>query len=139
MSMTDIRWKQRFLNYKKALLLLHNAVELNAQRSLSDLEKQGLIQSFEYCHELAWNVLKDFFEYQGKTSIIGSRDATREAFSRNLLTDGETWMDMITSRNLSSHTYDEKIANVIVERIIVLYYPLFIELQDRMQELYDVD
>ncbi len=139
MSMTDIRWKQRFLNYKKALLLLHNAVELNAQRSLSDLEKQGLIQSFEYCHELAWNVLKDFFEYQGKTSIMGSRDATREAFSRNLLTDGETWMDMITSRNLSSHTYDEKIANVIVERIIVLYYPLFIELQDRMQELYDVD
>lgn len=139
MSMTDIRWKQRFLNYKKALLLLRNAVELNAQRSLSDLEKQGLIQSFEYCHELAWNVLKDFFEYQGKTSIMGSRDATREAFSRNLLTDGETWMDMITSRNLSSHTYDEKIANVIVERIIVLYYPLFIELQDRMQELYDVD
>ncbi len=139
MSMTDIRWKQRFLNYKKALLLLRNAVELNSQRSLSDLEKQGLIQSFEYCHELAWNVLKDFFEYQGKTSIMGSRDATREAFSRNLLTDGETWMDMITSRNLSSHTYDEKIANVIVERIIVLYYPLFIELQDRMQELYDVD
>jgi nucleotidyltransferase substrate binding protein (TIGR01987 family) len=82
---------------------------------------------------------KGFFEYQGKTSIMGSRDATREAFSRNLLTDGETWMDMITSRNLSSHTYDEKIANVIVERIIVLYYPLFIELQDRMQELYDVD
>ena len=64
----DIRWKQRFLNYKKALLQLSNAVELNQQRGLSDLEKQGLIQSFEYCHELAWNVLKDFFEYQGKTS-----------------------------------------------------------------------
>lgn len=137
--MTDIRWKQRFLNFKKALLQLTNAVELNLQRPLSELEKQGLIQSFEYSHELAWNVLKDFFEYQGKTSIMGSRDATREAFSRNLLTDGETWMDMITSRNLSTHTYNEEIANLIAERIIELYYPLFIELQNRIQELYDAD
>ncbi len=139
MNTTDIRWKQRFSNYKKALLQLSKAVELNLQRPLSDLEKQGVIQAFEYCHELAWNVLKDFFEYQGKISIMGSRDATREAFNKNLLTDGETWMDMITSRNQSSHTYNEEIANVIAQRIIELYYPLFIALQNRMQELYNVD
>ena len=139
MNTADIRWKQRFSNYKKALLQLNKAVQLNQQRPLSDLEKQGLIQSFEYCHELAWNVLKDFFEYQGKTAIMGSHDATREAFSRNLLTDGESRMEMITSRNQSSHTYDEGLANEITKKIIGSYQPLFIELQNRMQELYDVD
>jgi nucleotidyltransferase substrate binding protein (TIGR01987 family) len=137
MSIEDIRWKQRFSNYKKALLQLDNAVELNQQRPLSNLEKQGLIQSFEYCHELAWNMLKDFFEYQGKTAIMGSRDATREAFNRNLLNDGEAWMQMIASRNQTSHTYDELIANEIVKKIIITYHPLFVELQNRMQDLYE--
>ena len=139
MSAEDIRWKQRFSNYKTALVQLNNAVELNQQRPLSDLEKQGLIQAFEYCHELAWNVLKDFFEYQGKTTIMGSRDATREAFGRGLLNDGETWMQMITSRNLASHTYNESIANDIANKIITIYHPLFIELQNRMQEIDNAD
>lgn len=137
MSIEDIRWKQRFSNYKKALLQLDNAVDLNQQRPLSNLEKQGLIQSFEYCHELAWNMLKDFFEYQGNTAIMGSRDATREAFNRELLNDGEAWMQMIASRNQTSHTYDEVIANEIVKKIIITYHPLFVELQNKMQGLYE--
>ncbi|MEI8210245.1 MAG: nucleotidyltransferase substrate binding protein [Methylococcales bacterium] len=139
MTTEDIRWKQRFFNYKRALLQLNNAVELNQQRPLSNLEKQGLIQSFEYCHELAWNVLKDFFEYQGKTSMMGSRDATREAFNRDLLSNGEAWMQMITSRNQTSHTYDEAIADAIAKKIITIYQPLFVELQHKMQMLYDAN
>lgn len=138
MTTEDIRWKQRFFNYKRALLQLNNAVELQ-QRPLSNLEKQGLIQSFEYCHELAWNVLKDFFEYQGKTSMMGSRDATREAFNRDLLSNGEAWMQMITSRNQTSHTYDEAIADAIAKKIITIYQPLFVELQHKMQMLYDAN
>jgi nucleotidyltransferase substrate binding protein (TIGR01987 family) len=74
---------------------------------LSNLESQGLIQAFEFTHELAWNVMRDFFEYQGDTTIKGSCDATREAFSRNLIADGAGWMEMIKSRNASTHTYDE--------------------------------
>ena len=139
MTTEDIRWKQRFFNYKRALLQLNNAVELNQQRPLSNLEKQGLIQSFEYCHELAWNVLKDFFEYQGKTSMMVSRDATREAFNRDLLSNGEAWMQMITSRNQTSHTYDEAIADAIAKKIITIYQPLFVELQHKMQMLYDAN
>ncbi|MEM9992222.1 MAG: nucleotidyltransferase substrate binding protein, partial [Bacteroidota bacterium] len=76
----DIRWIQRLSNYKKALYKLGEAVTLSKERTLSELEKQGLIQAFEYTHELAWKVMQDFFVYQGNTEIRGSRDATRAAF-----------------------------------------------------------
>ncbi len=81
----DIRWKQRLDNYRRALLQLTDAVELSRQRSLSSLEKQGVIQGFEIVHELAWNVLKDFLEYEGIQGIVGSRGAVREAFKRSLI------------------------------------------------------
>jgi nucleotidyltransferase substrate binding protein (TIGR01987 family) len=71
----DIRWKQRFSNYTNALEQLQEAVDLSCERELSMLEKQGLIQAFEYTHELAWNVMKDFLEYQGNQNVKGSRDA----------------------------------------------------------------
>ncbi len=96
----DIRWIQRFSNYKKALGQLEAAVKISIERQLSDLEKQGIIQGFEYTHELAWNTLKYYLEYQGNNSIKGLRDAIREAFKVELISDGETWMDMIKSRNL---------------------------------------
>ena len=89
MSSEDIRWKQRLNHYRKALLQLTKGVELSRLRPLSEIEQQGLIQAFEFTHELAWNVMKDFFEYQGNFTIMGSRDATREAFLRNLIVDGD--------------------------------------------------
>lgn len=131
----DIRWQQRFQNYQKALQQLCKAVELSNQRPLSDLEKQGLIQAFEFTHELAWSVMKDFFSYQGITSIMGSRDATREAFQKNLVTDGEGWMEMIQSRNQTSHTYNQNVADEIVERVISHYHGLFLAFEERMQDL----
>jgi nucleotidyltransferase substrate binding protein (TIGR01987 family) len=102
LSDPDIRWQQRFSNYRLALSWLDEGVSLARQRLLSDLEKQGLIQVFT--HELAWNVMKDYFAYQGTTSIMGSRDAAREAFDKGLIADGEAWMEMIKSRNQTSHT-----------------------------------
>jgi nucleotidyltransferase substrate binding protein, HI0074 family len=98
---------------------------LSEQRDLTKLEKQGVIQAFEFTHELAWNVLKDFLEDQGNQNIKGSKDATREAFKVSLITDGEKWMAMIQSRNLSSHTYDEETANSLAVAIIHDYFPLF--------------
>jgi len=121
----DIRWKQRFSNFKKALIQLEEAVVLSELRDLSNLEKQGVIQAFEFTHELAWNVLKDFLEDQGNQNIKGSKDATREAFKVSLITNGEKWMAMIQSRNISSHTYDEATANSLVIAIINDYFPLF--------------
>lgn len=104
--MQDTRWEQRLENFSKALKQLENAVLLAEERELSDLEKQGLIQAFEFTHELAWNVMKDYFFFQDNISIIGSRDATREAFSIKLIQDGEGWLEMIKSRNKTSHTYN---------------------------------
>ena len=127
----DIRWKQRFENFQRALKQLSLAMDLKAQRPLSDLEQQGLIQGFEFTHELAWNVLKDYLEMEGIQGLIGSRSTAREAFKRGLVIDGEAWMDMIEKRNLSSHTYNQTVALTIVEAIAERYYPAFCELQQR--------
>ena len=134
MNHQDIRWQQRFANYKKALQQLQSAVELRHQRTLSNLEKQGVIQAFEFTHELAWNVLKDYLQDQGNQNIKGSKDATREAFKVELIADGEPWMAMIQSRNISSHTYNEHIAEALVEAIVEQYFPLFVALQTEMEK-----
>jgi nucleotidyltransferase substrate binding protein (TIGR01987 family) len=127
--MTDIRWKQRFDNYGKAFHELKESMELTHVRPLTKLEKQGVIQGFEYTHELAWNLLKDYLELQGHVGLIGSRDTTREAFKRGLIGDGETWMQMIQSRNLTSHAYDRETA----ERIYAAIFPRFFQ---ELQALY---
>ena len=131
----DVRWKQRFVNFKKALAQLEDAVSLSKQRKLSQLEKQGVIQAFEFTHELAWNVLKDYLEDQGEQSIRGSKDATRSAFKVSLITEGELWMAMIQSRNISSHTYDEETAELLFIAIVDDYCPLFLVLRSEMERL----
>ena len=125
MTAQDIRWIQRFSNYQKALFTLAEATVLADARALSNLEQQGLIQGFEFTHELAWNVLKDYLEEQGFVGIIGSKNATREAFSNALIADGEAWMDMIKARNLTSHTYNTDIAQDIATDILQRFYPAF--------------
>ncbi|GAB1483178.1 nucleotidyltransferase substrate binding protein [Treponema sp.] len=129
----DIRWKQRLANYRKGFSRLDSAIQLARSRELSELEQQGLIQAFEFTHELAWNLMKDWFDYQGKTDISGSRDATREAFNKGLIDNGEPWMEMIKSRNLSSHTYNLEVAHEIAESIIERYYNEFSLFLDRME------
>ena len=129
----DIRWHQRFSNYNKALAQLEKAVRLSKERELSDLEQQGIIQAFEYTHELAWNTMKDYFEYQGDSSIKGSRDATRAAFKAEIITNGEDWMDMIRSRNKTSHTYNQETADEIYEAIVDHYFEVFKQFQQKME------
>lgn len=131
----DIRWKQRLDNFNAALEQLSVAVKLSQSRSLTDLEKIGLIKAFEFCHELAWNVMKDYLEYEGVSGIVASRDATREAFNKRIITGGDIWMEMIKSRNLSSHTYNKKIADTIANDVEKKYFQLFVEFQTKMTEL----
>ena len=135
MTAKDIRWIQRFNNFEKAFGQLSDAVELAAERELTDLEKQGLIQAFEYTHELAWNLLKDFLESRGAQNIYASRDASREAFQTGLIKNGETWMEMITSRNQTTHTYDEETVEEIKKAILNSYYFEFEALQATFQKL----
>jgi len=128
----DVRWKQRFQNYKKALTTVNNAVKLAQERELSDLEKQGVIQGFEFTFELAWNLMKDYLEEQGITGIIGSKNAIRHAFNKGIIEDGEAWMEMVEGRILSSHTYDEETAEKLLNQIINHFYTLFKLLEIKM-------
>ncbi|MHB1688532.1 MAG: nucleotidyltransferase substrate binding protein [Ignavibacteriaceae bacterium] len=125
----DIRWIQRFANFQAALSQLQDGITVFNERGLSLLEKQGIIKAFEFTHELAWNVLKDYFDYQGNFSIKGSRDAIREAFKYNLIHDANLWMKMIETRNLTAHTYDKETADEIVLQVVNVYAREFSELK----------
>ena len=128
----DIRWQQRFSNYNRASQQLGDAVALSDKRELSDLEKQGMIQAFEFTHELAWTTLKDFLEYKGQQDIYGSKDASRKAFQLGIVEDGEGWMDMIQSRNKTSYTYNRETAEEIVTAVTSSYYKLLINLAEKL-------
>lgn len=130
----DIRWIQRFENYQKALIQLKNAVDLAETRALSDFEKQGLIQGFEFTHELAWNVMKDYFRHQGNQGIRGSTDATRAAFKNDIIVEGQIWMDMIEDRNQSTHTYNEEVAEKISSHILKEYLREFEQFSEVMEK-----
>lgn len=135
----DIRWIQRFANYRKALFKLSQAVSIVSDwlyndGDVDDLLKEGLIQRFEYTHELAWKVMKDYAEYQGFTEIRGSRDAFRQALQMGII-DSPNWMNSIADRNLTSHNYDEDVAEEIYETIVNVYYPLFVKFEQTMLPL----
>jgi nucleotidyltransferase substrate binding protein (TIGR01987 family) len=127
----DIRWELRFMNYKKALAQLANGLDIEEP---SDLEREGIIQRFEYTFDLAWKTLKDYLEFQGIADITGSRDTFREAFSFGMIEKGDLWMEMIESRNLTSHTYNEETASKILESIRNEYLSLFKSLEERLIE-----
>jgi len=122
-SEIDIRWKQRFENYKKALTQLESAVQLAGVRPLSNLEEQGMIKAYEFNYELAWNLIKDYLVWQGFDDIVGSRDAFRTAFNRGIVSDGKVWMDMVRDRNMTTHIYDEAVADTVIKKILTTYYP----------------
>ena len=139
MAQQTIRWQQRFNNYRKALAKLTQAVELlseqiNREEAVDELLQEGLIQRFEYTHELAWKVMKDYAEYQGYTDVRGSRDAIRKALEMGLI-DDKRWMETIEDRNLTVHNYDNEVATEIYENIMQAYHPLFLSFGLKMQSL----
>jgi len=117
MALPEERWIQRLDNYEKAVTVLDNAFRISQERELTELERMGLIQSFELAFELAWNLMKDFLKSRGVFNIIGSKDAIRQAFSKGIIEDGEVWMNMIDRRNETSHCYDEVIAIRVITEV----------------------
>jgi nucleotidyltransferase substrate binding protein (TIGR01987 family) len=135
----DVRWLQRFSNYRKALAKLRQAVEIVSEKmdfgdEVDELLQEGLIQRFEYTHELAWKVMKDYAEYQGYTDIRGSRDAIRKALAINMI-DNARWMESIEDRNQTSHNYDDDTATLIYEKIVEVYFSLFCQFENTMIEI----
>jgi nucleotidyltransferase substrate binding protein (TIGR01987 family) len=130
------RWIQQLRHYERAFRRLEEAVELSRKRTLNELELQGMIQAFEFTHELAWKTLKDYLEHMGSVpALYGSRDTTREAFRLGLITDGQAWMNMIKSRNETSHTYNEELLEKVVYAIVNDYYPAFAALLEKLHTL----
>jgi nucleotidyltransferase substrate binding protein (TIGR01987 family) len=133
--MNDIRWTQRLQNFKRAFQQLSDATTLSQERALSELEQQGLIQAFEFTHELAWNTMKDFLESRGAANLFGSKDATRQAFATSLIENGDVWMEMIQSRNQSTHTYDSGTADAIALAVRTVYMPAFAQFLQKFTAL----
>ena len=133
MESKDVRWKQRYGHFINALRQLKNAKALNEEREFTELELQGVIQAFEVSQELSWKVMKDFLEEQGKTDLFGSKNAVKEAFNVGLISNGETWFDMIKSRNLTSHIYDQAEIKAILEIILNEYLVAFINFENKMK------
>jgi nucleotidyltransferase substrate binding protein (TIGR01987 family) len=126
----DVRWKQRFQNFEKAYTLLDQALR-QGPSDLSLLEKEGVIQRFEYSFELAWKTLKDFLEAGGVViSPVTPRQVLKEAFAAKLLADGQVWIDMLDHRNLLSHAYDATVFEEAVDAIAARYLPAMEKLHD---------
>ena len=123
MSNTDeIRWQQRLDNFGKALSQLDEACE---QDSYTNLERAGLVQTFEFSFELAWNVLKDLLFYEGY-DIKVPREVIRKSFEVDYLDeeDCEIFLDALGKRNLLSHTYQEEVALQAETLIKGQYHPM---------------
>ena len=130
----DIRWIQRFNNFKKALAQLE---KFNAKKDLNELEDQGLIKAFEYTYELSWKTLQDLLKEKGYTAIIGPKPVIEQSFQDGVISDGEAWMRMHASRNLTSHIYNEETAGEIIEKIRNEYVDLFSVLKKSLEKIRD--
>ena len=130
----DIRWKQRFANYKKALEELAGEVEAATEGALSRLEAKGLIKSFEIVYELAWKTMKDFYQDQNGETMQGSKDAINHAITMGLIKNGKIWMQMIDSRNKTAHVYHAATAEEIADQVIAVYLAEFEQLESTLKQ-----
>lgn len=137
MGKQEVRWEQRLDSFRKVFERMSEAVEMTSLYSIKNRETElfldALIQRYEFTHELAWKLMKDYLEYMGIEGIIGSRDAIRYALQNGLI-DDDRWMDTISDRNITSHNYNQEIAIEVAGRIISIYQPLFDKFLQVMSE-----
>lgn len=129
-ELKEIRWKQRFENFNKSYILLD---KYSKKEELSELEQAGIIQFFEMTFELAWKVLKDYLEAEGYI-VKSPRETIKQAFQIQLINDGHIWMEALAVRNLTTHTYDEKLINKLINDIINIYFPELKLLHDKLEK-----
>ncbi len=129
----DLRWRQRLNSFTLSLAALDEVLERREGRPLDRVEVQALIKSFELSYETGWNLLKDWLEFQGITGISGSRDAIRKAFGLGLIRDGDTWMEMLRTRNRTAHAYNEAVAREVEEYIALRFHQTLHSLLKEMQ------
>jgi nucleotidyltransferase substrate binding protein (TIGR01987 family) len=134
MEHLETRWRQRFSNFKKALAKLGEVAAVGEKDHLSELEKEGMIQRFEYTFELAWKTLQDLLEYKGYQDIAGPNPVLEQSLKDGYITDEKQWRNMKKSRELTSHTYNSETADEIADNIISAYYTLFLKLEQKLED-----
>ena len=125
----DIRWKQRFENFNKVYMLLE---KYSSKKDLSELEQAGIIQFFEMTFELAWKVLKDYLESDGYL-VKSPRETIKQAFQNEIINDGHIWMDALSVRNLTTHTYDSNLVKKLIDEIVNIYFPELKQMHDKLE------
>jgi nucleotidyltransferase substrate binding protein (TIGR01987 family) len=126
----EIRWKQRFVNFEKSFRLLERTIAI---KDPSEAEKGGIIQFYEVCFELSWKVMKDYLESEGYI-VKSPKQTLKQAFQIDLITEGELWIMALEDRNLTAHTYDEETTEIIINKIINVYFPLIEALYYRLKK-----
>ncbi len=129
------RWIERLTTFKNAIARLCEIVDIYKQRPLNSFENDSLIKRFEFTYEMAWKLMMSYEKENGITELMGSKDVVRRAFAMSLIENGETWLEMIDDRNKTSHLYDEEMAEDVIDDIVHTYYPLFLELRNKMDVL----
>ena len=129
-NLKDIRWKQRFENFDKSYKLLNKYAN---QPITTELERAGIIQFFEMTFELAWKVLKDYLEAQ-EYMVKSPRETVKQAFQIGLIDNGHIWMDALSNRNLTTHTYNEELANKMTKEIITMYLPELDKMHEKLSK-----
>ena len=127
-QLTDIRWKQRFQNFRRAFGLLHEALTAKDLAEYSDLEREGIVQRFEYTFELVWKIFKDYLEFSDiPLTEATPRKVIKECAATNIFGEAgivpEVFIDMMLSRNALSHTYDFAHFEQVVVTIKNQYLP----------------
>ena len=129
-NLKEIRWKQRFENFDKSYKLLK---KYSNQEITTELERAGIIQFFEMTFELAWKVLKDYLESEGYM-VKSPRETVKQAFQIGLIDNGHIWIDALSNRNLTTHTYDEELAIKMTSEILDAYLPELDKMYEKLSK-----
>lgn len=137
MTSAEPRWHYRFDNYKRAFVLLREVAELMDERDLSQLEKEGMIQRFEFTWELAWKLLKDYLQDNGIVlDTITPAAVIKAAYAARIIDAADTWMRALDARNKMSHTYDfrafEKVIVAIKSEYLAVLDALYMQMFERV-------
>lgn len=124
----DVRWKQRFDNYKKAYISLEESIEAHQKDNENKFIQDSVIQRYEYTIELAWKTMKDYLEDQGFVNVSSPKKVIRKAFEEGIIKDASGWIKALNDRNRTSHAYEETMAKKVIKDIVDIHFILFRDL-----------
>ncbi len=128
------KFDEKLEKFSEAVKRLEEALEEYDKYGISS-SRDGVIQRFEFCTELAWKSTREFLISEGYVDLNSPKAVMKQAFADNIITDEKTWLELLYSRNLTSHIYDEFTASDIFTNIKNKYLSLFKQLLDTLKSM----